>query len=79
MTKVQRQWGVVTKVLKKTGVKVRAQTMMYKAVVQAILMCGRNILVMTEAMLKVLDWFHHCVARRIEGMSSGRVGEEGWE
>ena len=30
-------------------------------------------------MLKVLEGFHHRVARRISGMSDKQVGEWGWE
>ena len=50
---------------------------MYKAVVQAMLMYGSKIWVVTGAMMMVLEGFHHRIARRIAGMtvSKGDVVE----
>ena len=53
--------------------------MMYKAVVQTVLIYRIDFWVVTEAMLKVMEVFHHCLNRRIAGMSSWKVGEEVWE
>ena len=40
----RRQWGMVEKVLKKSVAAVQSQAMMYKAVVQTVLMYGSDIL-----------------------------------
>ena len=52
---------------------------MYKAVVQAVIMYGSNIWVVMDPMMKVLEGFHHSIARLISGMMVQRsVGGE-WE
>ena len=56
----------------------QAREMTYKAVVQTVLLYGIDIWVVTEAMLKVLEGFHHQVALRIAGVSSWRVGHQ-WQ
>ena len=53
--------------------------MMYKAVVQTVLIYGSEIWVVIDAMLKVLEGFHHQVTWRIAGMEARQVGEGGWE
>ena len=54
--------------------------MMYKAVVQAVLLYGSEIWVVTDVMMTVLEGFHHMIARWITGMSArkGNVGEWEW-
>ena len=42
LSKAQRWLGVVVKLLTKTGVMVRAPAMMYRAVVQIVLLYGSN-------------------------------------
>ena len=44
--------------------------MIFKAVVQMVLLYGSESWVVTYVMLKVLEGFHHWVDRRIAGMSS---------
>ena len=56
------------KVLTKTEATVRVQEIMYKAVVQTLVLYGRDISVVTEAMLKVLEGLHHWLACMIAGM-----------
>ena len=53
--------------------------MMYKAAVQTVLIYGSEIWVVIDAMLKVLEGFHHQVTWRIAGMEAWQVGEGGWE
>ena len=48
---------------------------MYKAVVQTVLLYKIESWSVTEVMLKVLEGFHHQVARRIVGISYQRVGK----
>ena len=52
----------------KTGEMVRAQGMIYKAVVLSVMLCGRDIWVVTRSMLKVLEGCHHRISRRIIGV-----------
>ena len=43
--------------------------MVYKVVVQMVLLYGSDSWVVTEAMLNVLEGFHHRVAQKIAGIS----------
>ena len=45
--------------LVKTGVHIKAQAMMYKVVVQVVLLYERESWVVTDVMMVVLDGFHH--------------------
>ena len=61
---------MIARVLAKTGAMVRDRGMIYKAVAQSVLMYGSLSWVVTGEMLKVLEGFHHQVARRITGMTA---------
>ena len=61
------------------GETVRSREMMYKAVVQTVLIYGSDSWVVTDVILKVVDGFHHQVAWRITGMSAWQVKEVEWE
>ena len=78
--KAQRGWGVETKVLVKTGAPIKSRAMMYKAVVQAVLLYGRIIWVMTDAMIMVIEGFHHRISRSNTGRTErkGDFGEWEW-
>ena len=52
---------------------------MYKAVVQSLLMYGRESWVVTGDMLKVLTAFHHRAARRNLGMTAEHGAGREWE
>ena len=56
---------MITRVLEKMGPMVRACGMMYKAVVQSVLLYVSEIWVVTGAMLRVLEEFHQRMTRRI--------------
>ena len=53
--------------LRKTGAPIKYWEMMYKTVVQAVLMYGSKIRVATDAIMTVIDEFHNRIARQIEG------------
>ena len=59
---------MVGKVVTKMGETVRMLGMMYKAVVQLVLVYRSKIWVVKDSMLKVLEGLHHQAARRIMGM-----------
>ena len=79
LRKAQKRWVVVAKVLTKTGATVRAQEIIYKVVLQTVLLYESDSWVVTEAMLKVLEGFHHRVDRSIAEIPGWRVREEGWK
>ena len=72
-----RQWGIILRVLAKTGATVRAQGMMYKGVTHSVLLYCSDIWVATGGILKALEGFRHRAERQIVGMTatSGVVGE----
>ena len=53
---------MVAKVLMNMGLTVRAWAMMYKAVVQTVLIYGSGSWVVTDVILKLLEGFHYIVA-----------------
>ena len=63
--KAWRRWVMVGKVVIKMGAKVRERGMMFKAVVQSVLLYGSKSWVVMGDMLKVLKGFHNWVVRRI--------------
>ena len=66
---------MATKVPTKTGAMVWAWAMMYKSMVKTVILYRNEIWLVTEAMLKVLEGFHHRVAWRIAGMPDQRFGD----
>ena len=56
---------MLEKVLGKTGSPIKDREMMYKAVVQAVLLYRRDIWVVTDAITTFLEGFHRRISRRI--------------
>ena len=54
LRKARRQWGIIERVLEKTGEIMRARGMMYNAVTQSAILYGSDIWVVTGETLKVL-------------------------
>ena len=52
---------MLANVMGKTGVDIKARVMMYKAIVQAVLMYGIEIWMFTYATMKFLEGFHHSI------------------
>ena len=71
--KARRRWGVVGKVVTKTGATVRAQGILYKSIIQSVLLYGSNRWVVMGSMLKLLEVFHHWPVSRISGMTARRT------
>ena len=59
---------MLSKVLGKIGALVKANAIIYMMVVQAVLLYGGNIWVVTYAIMTVLEGFHHRIVLRIAGM-----------
>ena len=70
LRKSQRIWGMMEKVLRKMGELTKDQEMTYKMVVQAVLIHGRKVWVVTDEMITVLEGFTHRIARRVAGMTA---------
>ena len=70
---------MIARVLVKMGAMVRAQGMIYKAVDWLVLLYVSDSWVMTGAMLKVLEGFHHRAARRITGTKATRFSSGEWD
>ena len=69
---------MVSRVMEKAGTTVQARAMIYKAVVQTVLLYGSKSWMITGAMMKVLEAFHHHIARRLPGKMYPRLSEERW-
>ena len=65
LMKAQQMWGMVSRVLVKVGATMQALEMMYKTVVQMVLIYVSESWVITDEMMKVLERFHHQIYRRI--------------
>ena len=65
----EKMWGGGN-VLAKTGAPIKACEMIYKVVVQVVLLYGRKIWVVKDAIMTLLEGFHHRILRRIVGMSA---------
>ena len=60
----------------KTGLPIKAQKMIYKELVQAVILYGSERWVVTDAMMTVLEGFHHRISEQIAGMTERRVSIE---
>ena len=65
--------------MNKTEAMVQDCGVIYKVVEQMVVLYASNIWVMTGAMLKVLEGFHHRSDRRIVGMTAQSTDGGEWE
>ena len=73
-----RSWcGIVVKVLTKSGAAVRSRAMMYKAVVNTVLLYGSDSWAVMGSMLTALEGFHHQVERKSVGKTAWSAGDGG--
>ena len=78
LRKAQIIWGLLEKVLGKTRAPIKAQEMMYKAVVQEVLMYGSEIWVVIYMMMAIIEGLHHSIGRRIVEMTAWRGDGGEW-
>ena len=76
--KAQWLWGVAAKVISKTGVPLKSQAMIHKAVVQVVILYGSEIWVVTDAIMVVLEGFRHSIAIQILGMMAQMGAGREW-
>ena len=79
LNKSQRSWRMVEKVLGKTGAPIKAQEMMYKVLVQNLLLYGIKRWLVMDAMMMVLEGFHHKISRHIVEMTDIYGDSREWE
>ena len=70
---------MVEKVLGKTGAPIKAQEMMYKVLVQDFLLYGIKSWLVMDAMMMVLEGFHHKISRQTVGMIDRNGDRREWE
>ena len=70
---------MTARVLERTGATVRAWGEIYKAVVQSVLLYGRESWVVTREMIKLLTAFHHWSSLQILGMMAKRGSGREWK
>ena len=63
------------KLVTNTGATVRSRGILYKSVLQYVLLYGRESWVVMGAMLKLLEVFHHHLAKKYNG-DDGAVYDE---
>ena len=80
LRKAQRILWIVEKVMGKTWVPIKSWAVVYKAVVQAVLLYRSEIWVIIDMMMTVMEGFHHRISRRIAGTTAqrGKSGEREW-
>ena len=62
----------------KTGAMVRDREILYKLVVQTVLLYMRASWVITESMMEMLEVFNHQISRRLTGKTDRSIWEEIW-
>ena len=77
--KARQCWGMISKVLTKTGAMVWAHGMIYKAVAQTVLIYRRGSWAVTREMMKVMEGFHHRESRRIAEMVACCMEDAEWD
>ena len=78
LTKSRKRWGRVAHILSRDGNEPRHSGMLYKAVLQSVLLHGCETWVFTEELHRALESFHNRVARRISGMMPIRHPDGTW-
>ena len=79
LQKSQRIWRIFSKVLGQIGALIKAQQIMYEVLVQAVLLYGSKIWLVTDKMMAVLEVFHYMIARRITVITARKGSAREWE
>ena len=75
--KAHRRWLMVGKLVPNTGVTLLVWGILYKAVMQLVFLYRSGSQVVMGEMLKVIEAFHHWLARIIAGMMAQRKQDRG--
>ena len=76
--KARRSWGRLSRILGREGATARISGMLFKSVVQKILLFGAETWVVTPRMEKALSGFLHGAARRLTGRQARRGHNGKW-
>ena len=79
LLKVRKSWSCLDRILGKEGADTWRTGCFYVMVVQAILLFGSEMWVVTTHIKWLLGGFHHRVAQRISGKIPWKQTEEMWE
>ena len=74
----RKSWSWLTRIMVQEGTNPRLSRMFSKAVIQAVLLFGSDMWVLTPRMERALGSFQHRVARRITGRQPMQQEEGGW-
>ena len=77
--KAWKSWVRLTRILGGEGAYLKVLGIFFKAVVQAVLLFGSEMWVLTPRMGRALGSFQHGVARRITGRQPKKQDVGGWE
>lgn len=69
ISKAQKRWGMVARVLTCEGVTPRMSATFYQAIAQSTLLYGSETWDVSDKVFKTLSGFHHRVVRRLSGRS----------
>ena len=70
---------MVVNILGNTGPPTKLHDMMYKAVVQVVLLYGSESWVVTDAIMIMLEGFYHRIDKQIAGMIERKIDGGEWE
>ena len=73
LRRARKKWARMTRVLSREGEDAWTSGKIYLAVVQLVLIYMSELWVLTLRMQRVLDRFHHRVARRLKGWQPRKV------
>ena len=76
--KAQKHWVVAAKVPRQMGEHRKSRNMLYKEVVQTVLLYWCESWVATFTMMAVLEGFHHSVARILAGTTERQGNGGDW-
>ena len=78
LSKAQKSWGSLSRILCREGVDARVSGNFFKAVVKAVLLFGAETWVLTLRMERALDSFQNGAAFRITRIQPWRRGDRRW-
>ena len=74
LQKARKSWGRMLRIFIREGADPKVSGLFFKAVVQAVLLLGEEMWVLTPRMERSLSRFHHRFARRLTGRHSSSQG-----
>ena len=79
LSKARNIWMKMTVILSREGADPKESGLLFKAVVQVVLLFGAEMWVLTPRMEQALRSFQHRAVKRLTGKKTRRRGERRWE